>query len=316
MLARLANLARYALAGGVAVLFVSCAGVSYPSWYVQSPQDSKYLYGVGEGANLQAAKLEALNDIAAQISVSMESSLNIQQSQISSGESQDFTSTIASQIGVRVESIELDNLEYPHIEESGDRVFVQARIEKAKVIAKFNANIESLAMRAREILKEVESSKCEAMLPSSRNKLLYLYQQIDSQAKKIRALNGKVAQENLIKNLANVIAISPSAYYRSFASGGNADAYRRIDSALLSEYGKFFTIKSKDSKIFYIENRYMIDEGGAHLVTLNVSIKDCNDNALFDMQIKSNERNIQDATERLKVQLYKKLKSWAQGENL
>jgi hypothetical protein len=79
---------RYTLLGLISFTFLGCAGGSMgqfaqpknelPNWYLNpKTSNAAYYYGVAEGSSKKEAKINALNQIAAEISVSVSSSIDI-----------------------------------------------------------------------------------------------------------------------------------------------------------------------------------------------------------------------------------------------
>ena len=293
---------------------VSCSSVTqYPSWYLSSNEDSRYLYGVGSSNNLQDAKLEALNDLASQISLSIESDINISKEQ----KDENLSSTINSNIGINIGDIELDSLEYPLFEEIDDVFFVQARIKKEIIISKLNSNINLYTNDINRILNSIKSSKCRTLSPKHKYELSLFISKINSYSKQIKALGGVVANQILIDSVNEVLQHQPSAYYASFVQGGRSSDYSLIEDSLLSEYNKFFDIQSKDSNIYYIENKYnltrTIDLVG---IKFHTSIKDCSNNVVFNTSIEVDSKDVNLALDRLKAQLYKKIQAWVESSQI
>ena len=294
------------------LFFVSCSGVVYPSWYLSNNEDSSYLYGVGSSNNLVDAKFEALNDIASQISLSIESDVNIAKEQ----HNEDFSSAISSNIGINISDIELDSLEYPRIEEIDEVFFTQARIKKTIIIAKLNANIDGYASDIKAILNAIKSSNCKTLSPKHKHDLSSLMSRINLYAKQIKSLGGVVSNQKLISAVNEILQNRPIAYYFSFAQGGRSDDYTLIEESLLSEYGKFFDIGSKDSSIYHIENRYEVARTMDRVsIKLHASIKDCGNNVIFNTSIESSQdsSDLAPVIDRLKAQLYKKIQAWIES---
>lgn len=297
----------------VGFLISSCSvSMQYPNWYLVGGEDSNYLYGVGSSSNLQDAKFEALNDMASQISLSIESDINI-----SKEHSNDhFSSAVSSNIGVNINDVELDSLEYPQIDEIGNVFFVQARIKKEIVISKLNSNIDIYTTDIRNILNSIKYSNCRTLSPKHRYKLSLFMSKINLYAKQIKALNGKIINQALIDDVNLVLQNQPLAHYASFAQGGKTADYSLIQTAIANEYNKFFHIQKADSDIYYIENRYNISRGINKIsISLHTSIKDCSNNIVFDTSIEASQdsRDINIALDRLKAQLYKKINSWIEN---
>ncbi len=84
------KLLKYSLSSLLFVVLVGCTGGSnspsianantdkLPTWYLNTQQsDNQYYYGVGEGSSKSEAKINALNQIASEISISISSSMEI-----------------------------------------------------------------------------------------------------------------------------------------------------------------------------------------------------------------------------------------------
>lgn len=290
---------------------ISCSSVTqYPSWYLSTNKDSSYLYGVGSSNNLQDAKFEALNDIASQISLSIESDINISKEQ----KNENLSNVINSNIGVNVGDIELDNLEYPLVEEINKVFFVQARIKKDIIISKLNSNINFYVTDINNILNSIKSSMCRTLSPKHKHNLSLFMSKIDLYSKQIKALGGVVSNQALIDSVNQVLQNQPTAYYASFVQGGKGDDYSLIEASLLNEYNKFFDIQSKDSKIYYIENRYNITRTISSVgIKFYSNIKDCSNNIIFSTSIDVDSKDINLAIDRFKAQLYKKIQTWVES---
>ena len=290
---------------------ISCSSIKqYPSWYLATNKDSSYLYGVGSSNNLQDAKFEALNDIASQISLNLESDINIQKEQ----KNENLSSTINSNIGVNIEDIELESLEYPLIDEIDNVFFVQAKIKKDTIISKLNSNINFYAADINKILNSIKSSMCRTLSPKHKQNLFLFMSKINLYSKQIKALGSVVSNQALIDSVNEILQNQPSAYYSSFVQGGKGDDYSLIEDSLLNEYNKFFDIQGKDSDIYYIENRYNIARTiNSVSIKFYSSIKDCSNNVVFNTSIDVDSKDINVVIDRLKAQLYKKIQTWIES---
>ncbi len=300
----------------IAILFSACgvSGISYPLWYAQNNEDSRYLYGVGQADDLQSAKLMALNDLALQISMNIESSLNIHKQQIDSN----ISSKISNDIGISVNDIELDSVEYPLIENIDGVFFIQARMEKAKFISKLNSNVNTSLVAIKGLLGDIKTLNCNTISPKDKYKLQNLVNNVIWKNQQITSLGGKVKQSNLINVAQTIVSTPSSAYYVSFAHGGDSKDYQLIDNGLISEYTKFFSIVPKDTSAFYIENVYSVLKRDSTIqVKLVANIKDCNGSAIFSANVESStnaNQTMSDVVTRLKAQLYKKINTWVTTE--
>ncbi|RDU65465.1 LPP20 family lipoprotein [Helicobacter sp. MIT 14-3879] len=277
--------------------------IQYPEWYLNTPSNTNYIYGIGEGDNLKEAKIMAIEDIASKISLNIESSLEIEKKAIDSN----ISNKINSNIGISVDDIQLDNVEYINTEEINNRFFTQAKIKKELLTKKFNADIQKQIISIKNIINDIKTLGCNTYSPKEQYKLNELYSKANQKAKYILALEGNVVEKNILKNTKEILSQSSNAYYVSFAKNGNSNKYKDIDNALMSEYKKFFNITSKDETIYYIENIYYINNNELNLI---INIKDCNGNVVFNTNLKDKNKNLTSAINRIKAQLYKKLSTW------
>ena len=295
---------------GVALIFSACGGIggNYPDWYLDNDEDSSYLYGVGDGETLNMAKSAALNDLCSQISTRIESVVTIEQSQIDERQS----TRADSKIDLSVLDIQLDSIEYILQEEIEGHFFVKARIEKAKIISQINNDIDNINIDVNSILGEIKAMKCATISPQNKRTLIRLYNKALRKANQVYALDGKVTSQKTLDGVRTVVSQPSRAYYSAFANGGKKGDYAKINSGLTAEYKKFFSLEAQGKDKFVIENEYGISIGKDSLIriTLNASIKDCVGNTIFDTSLVGKDSTYAGALNRLKVQLYKKLKVW------
>lgn len=295
---------------GIIFIFSACGdyNANYPDWYLESSEDSIYLYGVGDGDTLSQAKSMALNDLSSKISTRIESAVTIEQSQINEKQS----SMADAKIDMNVLDIQLDSIEYVMQEEVEGRFYIKARIEKAKIISQINGEIDNINIDVNSILGDIKSMKCATISPQQKRTLRRLYNAALQKANQVYALNGRITSQKTLDGVRIVVSQSPRAYYAAFANGGKKGDYSRINSGLTAEYKKFFSLEQKSNDKFLIENEYGISIGkdSKITITLNVNIKDCVGNTIFDASLVGKDSTYAGALNRLKVQLYKKLKTW------
>lgn len=293
------------------VFFIACSNdvapqINYPQWYIDGSNDTRFLYGYGESNSLKDAKARALEDLAQGISLTLESSLNVKKEL----KNDEVSSEIKSDIGISVDSIELDSAEFSIIDEVDGIFFVQVRLEKSKLIDKINNDINNIAIPIKNILNEVRDSGCNVISPRDKYTLQGLFDEANNNAKKIYALDGKVTQENLLKSTQLMLSFPSNALYEAYARGGSSKEYSLLNNAFMSEYAKFFKLHSQDStlkELFKIESNYVLNGREVNLIT---NIKDCNGAVIFEANLKAESAQINSSISRLKAQLYKKLNAW------
>jgi hypothetical protein len=120
-----------------------------PSWYLNPPNNSsEYLYGVGEGSNLKAAKENALESMVSQLGVSIssnyESKINVHKHY-----NEFFTKETAFEIKSEVAKIRISNYEVMEREQvSYNQIMVLVRSNKAQftkaLVKEVNKNLKSI----------------------------------------------------------------------------------------------------------------------------------------------------------------------------
>lgn len=282
----------------------ACSEPKYPAWYLENDADSAYLYGVGSAESLDSAKKMALNDLSSQISLRVDSAVSIEQEQIDEKQ----THKANAKVDVSVLDIQLDSVEYVESEEIEGIFYVKARIEKAKIVQQINSEIERLNIEVNAILGDVKATQCASISPQHKFALNKLYAKLTHSAGQIYALDGKVRSQNIIDNLETLLS-SPSRAYYVAAAGRTGDDFTRVNSALNAEYRKFFSLEGVGSDKFVIENEYMVS-ADKRSIMLSVQIKDCAGNAIFSDNFIGRGEGYAGAVDRLRVQVYKKLKAW------
>lgn len=290
------------------IAFIGCA-TNYPSWYIKQEKQDRYIYGVGEGKSLSDAKSNALSDIATQISLEIKSSLDIKNSYTIKNDMQDITKEQKNNINISVEDMELNSIEYVNMEESGGVFYTKARIEKNALISKLNADISSYITQANSILTNMAASSCSFLSPKHRISLAKTLQDANIKAMQIQSLKGISPYLSKLEQLNSLAATMPKAYINNINASDDM-----LDSALKAEYSKFFNIDSKSSRNYEITQSYTIKELVSTMITLDFSIKDCNNNSIFSMRLESSSRDKKSAIDRLRAQVYKKLLSWQEGD--
>lgn len=288
-------------------IFNACS-TNYPQWYLSSDEDDKYIYGVGDGENLNQAKTMALNDISSKVSVRIDSAVSVEQSQFDEKQS----SKASAKIDLSTLEIQLDSVEYVMQEQIDGRFYIKARISKEKLIAQINGEINNVNIEINSILGDIKASKCATLSPQHKRTLVRLYNNALQKANQVYALDGKVNSQKTLDSVRKLVAQKPRAYYAPFASRGKQSEYTKINSGLQAEYKKFFSLESKSNDKFALENEYNISIGkdSKIQVTLNVNIKDCVGNSIFGESLVGKDTTSEGALNRVKAQLYKKLKAW------
>lgn len=182
-----------------------------PAWYLENKQNTPmFLYGVGEGSNLEDAKLMALNSISSSIivSVSGEISKKTSISQNSSG-TDSYSKQVTSDVKMELSKITFPNPVIEKKEVVQNRFFVLLKVNKLELFETINLALE---LEDKELQKQYQNSKNLAKLEN-----VYALKQIVSASKSAT-------------NKANIL----SSLDKNFALGAYADRYSNYASELNS----------------------------------------------------------------------------------
>ncbi|MDO7252576.1 LPP20 family lipoprotein [Helicobacter cappadocius] len=291
----------------IALLFNACFAVEEvsppPKWFLSLPKDNVFLYGNGSGKTLEESKKNAINDLASSIKLKVNSStsiLNIQNNQ-------EQESKILQNIQVSIENIELQNITFTHTEYKNKQYYSQIKISKNLLLKTLEDKYQDLYTQ----LGSLNSKNCKSISIKDKNTFEDLLNQAKSLVQSIQALDfsSKLPSLKAYEDIFN--QNSPLVLARLVFSDTDDKEAIKI---LSSEYAKF--IQNVDEKnIQTIYNKITIEpQQNKIIASLQANINDCDNKVVFYIQLHSTEINKQKALERLKIQLYKKLKEY-QGNN-
>ncbi len=132
-----------------AVIVVSLLGIAaskeLPRWVTNPPESSEeFLYGVGEGADLESAADAALGSIAGSLRTRVESSSSLRQSQAGHGYEERYDAEIRTQ----VEGMELSHYRTVESADVAGRVYALVELSRRELIA---STLERLRQKEAEI---------------------------------------------------------------------------------------------------------------------------------------------------------------------
>ncbi len=122
----------------VIIMLTGCMNISEklsqnktPNWYISSPSNSEtFLYGAGEGTNVDEAKSNALNDMSARLVVSVGSVMN---TKIKTNSNGGYSKDVLQDVTVEAKKIRFNNTEVEKIQENDNKVFLVMKVNRSKL---------------------------------------------------------------------------------------------------------------------------------------------------------------------------------------
>jgi len=107
---------KYIISICIALFIIGCGGsgqpepVAYPSWFLNPPaNDGSFLYGTGEGRDIDSAKASALNSVAASLSITVSSELKKNESSQSFNGNENAYHSTLNTVKAEVKAIEFSD---------------------------------------------------------------------------------------------------------------------------------------------------------------------------------------------------------------
>lgn len=279
----------------------SIGGISSspPKWFLSIPKDSNFLYGNGNGKTLEESKKNAINDLASSIKLKVSSDTDIFNTQ----NNKETNSEISQNIQISIEAIELQDISITHNEYKNHQYYSQIKVSKISLLKTLKNQYKDIYSQ----LNGLDSKKCVSISIKNKYILESLLRQANSIAQSIHSLDfaSKLPSIEYYQKL--LAQNSPLPKARLIFSNNSDKEGIKI---LSSEYAKFIQ-NTDESNIQTIDNDISIQsKNDKILASLRANIKDCSSKTIFYIEIEANEKTKNDALERIKVQLYKKLKEY------
>ncbi|PAF52680.1 LPP20 family lipoprotein [Helicobacter sp. 13S00477-4] len=275
-----------------------------PGWFLAIPNNHNNLYGNGIGKTLQEAKQNAINDLALNIKIKINSDTDIQNTQINNKQS----SEILQNIQISLDTIELQNITIIRNEYKNKNYYVQIKIPKNTLLQ----NLKNKYDLSYERLKYFLKNTCSSIFISDKNTLESSLQYLFSLKESIYTLDPttKLQSLNVYENILNQNSPLPKVKLIF-----EPQDKKEIINTLSAEYAKF--IQNSDKKnIYTIKNKILIqNKTNQYHITLQVDMYDCKDNIISHIELDSTQNTKIHAMNRIKVKLYKKLKEYSQSQN-
>lgn len=271
----------------ISLLLIGCGGskqpepLSYPSWYLNPPQnDGSFLYGIGEGHDINSAKSSALNAIAGSLSITVSSEFKKSESSSSFNGSENAYHSALNTLKAEVKEIEFSDYRIVQNQLISDKAIVLVEVSRVKL---FNDQKAKLDRFSKELQAEQKNIERLSALQQA-----YLYEQSISKAQKLvslallsKSINSGFDTSAYMEQAAQIKQSKTDALGNAKVSIiAEQDARVFVDALKegLNEAG-IKTVSSNANTYIHLKNRFQTDEiYGFNIAkaTLSLSTKDAN----------------------------------------
>lgn len=280
-----------------ALLFVGCGGskepqvISYPSWYLNPPQNNgSVLYGLGEGRDINAAKTSALNSIAASLSITVSSEFKKSESTKSFNGNENAYHSALNTIKAQVKEIEFNDYQIIQNQITSTRSFVLVEVSRAKLFQNQKEKLERFSTELAAEQKNIsrQSSLQKAFMYSNQVQKAQKLNSLALLAKTINTnfnINPYLQQIAKIKEVHNDSLNDTRVY---ISADKDAKVFIDVLKEGLNKAG-IKTVSSSANASIYLKNSFQTDEIYGFKIakaSLSLSSKDANKKTIATRSIK------------------------------
>ncbi|PAF42209.1 LPP20 family lipoprotein [Helicobacter sp. 11S03491-1] len=274
-----------------------------PQWFLDIPKDKTYLYGNGNAKTLEESKKSALNDLASKIKIKISSDTSITNTQ----DNDNQNTQVSQNIHLSLDTIELENVILVHSEYKNKQYYAQIKISKSTLSQTLQNKYKALYAK----LPSLDPQKCSSISLKDKNTLESLINELTSLSQSIKVLNPLIQIQSLQRYEDIFKQNTPLAKARIIFSP-QSDA--QSVAILNGEYAKFIK-NTHENNTHTIYNQVFIKTQENKIeISLLADFRDCQDKTIFYINIHAIQNNKEDALNRLKVLLYKKLQDYANDQ--
>ena len=178
---------RFNLALLLSLLFIGCGGnsnpepISYPSWYLTPPQNNgSFLYGTGEGSDINSAKASALSSVSASLSITVSSELKKSESSSALNGNENTYKSVVNSIKAEVKEMEFSDYKVIQNQVINSKFLVLIEVSRHRLFSDQKTKLDSYAKELKDEQKEIR--KCVPI------KQALLYSQSEQKTHKLKSL--------------------------------------------------------------------------------------------------------------------------------
>lgn len=265
-------MSRHIILSLLAFLFISCTSTKqieidkpkYPNWYLnQKFEDLSYLYGIGEGENIDEAIKSALISISSRLSLTISSN-----STIKSNSYVDFREYITKESSQNISSF-TENLTYSNYEIidtqkiSFNSIILNLKIKKIDLI-------NSLSNKLNRVNKQLENSEIELKDKDPLTKFLNYkklfneYISIQNRVQILKKLDENFDDKNYFTKLDKIYNLALHNKSKSTFYITNYTNNQLIEDKLKEEINKDFPLLNRTNAIYNIDITSNINKKNSH----------------------------------------------------
>ncbi|MFC2073661.1 LPP20 family lipoprotein [Campylobacterota bacterium] len=252
----------------IALLFIGCVGseepqaISYPSWYLNPPQnDGSSLYGVGDGRDINTAKTSALNSIAASLSITVSSEFKKSESTQSFNGNESAYHSALNTIKAQVKEIEFSDYQVIQNQATSTKALVLVEVSRAKLFQKQKEKLERFSTELAAEQKNIarQSSLQKAFMYSNQ---VQKAQKLNSLALLTKTINANFNVEPFLQQVAKTKQVHNDSINntRVYVS---ADKEAKVFIDVLKEglnKAGLKVVRNNENASIHIKNSFQTDE--------------------------------------------------------
>jgi len=260
---------KYLLTLLIAFILVGCGGdtpkpeaVVYPSWYLNPPHnDGSFLYGVGEGNDINVAKASALSFIAESLSLTVSSELKKSDSSSRYNGNENTYSSVVSSLKTQAKEMEFSEYQIIKNEQVGSKIILLVKVSRHKLFEDQKAKLELFSNDLKAEKKSISK------YPILKQALLYKQRAQKQHTLKSLALLGKTINSGFdtsayIHQAAEVADASQDALNTvkiSITASRQAEIFVEAIKEGLNNAGIKTGSKNSNTQL-HLENAFQLDE--------------------------------------------------------
>jgi len=142
---------KYILTLFITLFFIGCGGsnpepTAYPSWYLNPPQNSgNYLYGVGQGSDINSAKASALSAVSASLSITVSSELKKSESSSAFNGKESTYKSVINHVKADVKAMEFSDYKVTQNQVLGNQFLVLVEVSRHRLFSDQKTKLDNYA---------------------------------------------------------------------------------------------------------------------------------------------------------------------------
>lgn len=257
---------RFTLALFLSFIFIGCIStpepVAYPSWYLNPPQNNgSFLYGVGEGSDLNSAKASALSSVSASLSITVSSELKKSESSSSLNGNENSYKSVVNRVNAEVKAIEFNDYKVTKNQVINSKFLILIEVSRHKLFNEQKTKLDNYLNELKNEQQEIQK------YTAIKQALLYSHNEEKTAKLKSLALLTKTVNSNFdtapyLKEISEIKASKQDALSRvkvSVKASKEASLFLDALKEGLNKAG-ITTVKQGANTYIKLNNHFQTDE--------------------------------------------------------